>query len=116
MNRLIGVLAQVDVSPNSTGMPGAELIQKLLNIFFRFTLLAKMAHKKGFQDRLEDRNHVLQAILKVAGGYSGSKRLSAPLHVRKHSVHNGIFGLDVCHHDVSTAIRAPSRQSEDRVV
>jgi hypothetical protein len=31
MNRLIGVLAQVDVSPNSTGMPGAELIQKLLN-------------------------------------------------------------------------------------
>lgn len=31
MNRLIGVLAQVDVDPNSTGMPGAELIQKLLN-------------------------------------------------------------------------------------
>lgn len=31
MNRLIGVFAQVDVSPNSTGMPGAELIQKLLN-------------------------------------------------------------------------------------
>ncbi len=31
MNHLIGVLAQVDVNPNSTGMPGAELIQKLLN-------------------------------------------------------------------------------------
>lgn len=31
MNRSIGVLAQVVVSPNSTGMPGAQLIQKLLN-------------------------------------------------------------------------------------
>jgi hypothetical protein len=29
--RLIGVLAQVDVDPNSDGMPGADLIQKLLN-------------------------------------------------------------------------------------
>ena len=31
MIRLIGVLAQVDVDPNSDGMPGADLIQKLLN-------------------------------------------------------------------------------------
>ena len=31
MNHLIGVLAQVHVSHNSTGMPGGELIQKLLN-------------------------------------------------------------------------------------
>lgn len=31
MNHLIGVLAQVHVSPDSTGMPGGELIQKLLN-------------------------------------------------------------------------------------
>ena len=27
----LNVLAQVDVSPDSAGMPGAELIQKLLN-------------------------------------------------------------------------------------
>ena len=31
MIRLVGVLAQVDVDPSSDGMPGAELIQKLLN-------------------------------------------------------------------------------------
>lgn len=31
MIRLIGVLAQGDVDPNSDGMPGADLIQKLLN-------------------------------------------------------------------------------------
>lgn len=31
MLRLIGVFAQVHVDPNSAGMPGAELIQKLLN-------------------------------------------------------------------------------------
>jgi hypothetical protein len=31
MIRLIGTLAQVDVDPSSDGMPGAELIQKLLN-------------------------------------------------------------------------------------
>lgn len=31
MNRLVGVLAQVSVDPNSDGMPGADLIQRLLN-------------------------------------------------------------------------------------
>ena len=31
MTRLVGVLAQVSVDPNSTGMPGADLIQRLLN-------------------------------------------------------------------------------------
>jgi hypothetical protein len=31
MIRLVGVLAQVDVDPSSDGMPGAELIQRLLN-------------------------------------------------------------------------------------
>jgi hypothetical protein len=31
MVRLVGVLAQVDVDPSSDGMPGAELIQKILN-------------------------------------------------------------------------------------
>mgnify|MGYP000865202984 FL=1 len=31
MTRLVGVLAQVSVDPNSTGMPGADLIQTLLN-------------------------------------------------------------------------------------
>jgi hypothetical protein len=31
MIRLVGVLAQVDVDPSSDGMPGAELIQKILN-------------------------------------------------------------------------------------
>ena len=31
MHRIVTVLGQVDVSPDSTGMPGAELIQKLLN-------------------------------------------------------------------------------------
>lgn len=31
MIRLVSVLAQVSVDPNADGMPGAELIQKLLN-------------------------------------------------------------------------------------
>lgn len=31
MVRLIGVLAQVTVDPSSDGMPGADLIQQLLN-------------------------------------------------------------------------------------
>jgi len=31
MNRFVGVLAQVSVDPNSDGMPGADLIQRLLN-------------------------------------------------------------------------------------
>src|SRR5687768_13480807 len=31
MHRIVTVLGQVDVSPDSSGMPGAELIQKLLN-------------------------------------------------------------------------------------
>ena len=31
MHRIVTVLGQVNVSPDSTGMPGAELIQKLLN-------------------------------------------------------------------------------------
>lgn len=31
MLRLVGVLAQVQVDPSSDGMPGAELIQQLLN-------------------------------------------------------------------------------------
>jgi hypothetical protein len=31
MIRLLGALAQVHVDPDSSGMPGAELIQKLLN-------------------------------------------------------------------------------------
>lgn len=31
MIRIIGLLAQVQVDPSSDGMPGAELIQKLLN-------------------------------------------------------------------------------------
>jgi hypothetical protein len=31
MNQLVGVLAQVSVDPNSDGMPGADLIQRLLN-------------------------------------------------------------------------------------
>lgn len=31
MNHLIGSLAQVDVNPSSAGMPGADLIQQLLN-------------------------------------------------------------------------------------
>ena len=31
MIRLVSVLAQVDVDPSSDGMPGAELIQRLLN-------------------------------------------------------------------------------------
>ena len=31
MTRLVGVLAQVSVDPNSTGMSGADLIQRLLN-------------------------------------------------------------------------------------
>lgn len=31
MTRLVGVLAQVSVDPNSTGMPWADLIQRLLN-------------------------------------------------------------------------------------
>lgn len=31
MHNIIIVLGQVDVSPDSNGMPGAELIQKLLN-------------------------------------------------------------------------------------
>jgi hypothetical protein len=31
MIRFVGVLAQVDVDPSSDGMPGAELIQRLLN-------------------------------------------------------------------------------------
>lgn len=31
MVRLIGVLAQVNVDPSSDGMPGADLIQQLLN-------------------------------------------------------------------------------------
>lgn len=31
MNRLTRIFAQVEVEPNSTGMPGAELIQQLLN-------------------------------------------------------------------------------------
>lgn len=31
MQRLVTVLAQVDVEPDAAGMPGAELIQKILN-------------------------------------------------------------------------------------
>ena len=31
MTRLVEVLAQVSVDPNFTGMPGADLIQRLLN-------------------------------------------------------------------------------------
>lgn len=31
MKQLVGVLAQVSVDPNSDGMPGADLIQRLLN-------------------------------------------------------------------------------------
>lgn len=31
MHRFVTILGQVDVSPDSDGMPGAELIQKLLN-------------------------------------------------------------------------------------
>lgn len=31
MTRLLSVIAQVDVTPESSGMPGAELIQQLLN-------------------------------------------------------------------------------------
>jgi hypothetical protein len=31
VNHLIGTLAQVDVDPSSAGMPGADLIQQLLN-------------------------------------------------------------------------------------
>ena len=31
MNQLVGALAQVSVDPNSDGMPGADLIQRLLN-------------------------------------------------------------------------------------
>jgi len=31
MHRVVGVLAQVSVDPSSDGMPGADLIQQLLN-------------------------------------------------------------------------------------
>lgn len=63
---LFTLLAQVDVSPESTGMPGAELIQRLLN-------WSQMVALWGSLGALLV-GAAMYGLAREGGGYSGASR------------------------------------------
>ena len=66
MKSMLGVLADVTVSPDSTGMPGAELIQKLLNWAQMLALWGSLGALLA--------GAAMYGIAREGGSYSGASR------------------------------------------
>lgn len=66
MVSMLGLLADVKVSPNSTGMPGAELIQKLLNWAQMLALWGSLGALLA--------GAAMYGIAREGGSYSGASR------------------------------------------
>lgn len=62
----VGVLAQVEVDPDSTGMPGAELIQKILNWLSQLALWGSLASILA--------GAAVYGLAQNAGNYNGAFR------------------------------------------
>ena len=66
MTRLVGVLAQVDVDPSSAGMPGADLIQQLLNWAQMIALWGSLGALLA--------GAAIYGLAREGGSYSGASR------------------------------------------
>ena len=66
MIRILTVLAQVDVNPSSAGMPGAELIQRLLNWSQMLALWGSLAALLV--------GAAMYGLARESGGYGGASR------------------------------------------
>ena len=64
--RLVGVLAVVEVSPDASGMPGAELVQRLLN-------WSQMAALWGSVAAILV-GAAMYGLARESGGYAGASR------------------------------------------
>lgn len=66
MTRLLYVLAQVNVTPDPSGMPGADLIQKLLNWAQMVALWGSLAALLA--------GAAMYGLAREGGSYSGASR------------------------------------------
>jgi hypothetical protein len=66
MDRVVGLFAQVSVDPNSDGMPGADLIQQLLNWGQMLALWGSLAALLV--------GAAMYGLAREGGSYSGASR------------------------------------------